>query len=90
MAKSFLQTRIVLLLSHRRDRKMKTLFAIVTLAAAGLVSSGANADTVHHSHRAGVGIVRHMPAASFQSFYQGSGISNDCEGRRVFGVCPVR
>jgi hypothetical protein len=69
---------------------MKTLFAIVTLAVAGLASNGANADAVHRHHRAAAGIVRHAPAASFQSLYQGASVSNDCDGQRVYGFCPLR
>ena len=73
---------------------MRTLFVIAALAA-GLASNVGNADTVHRHHRAGAGITRHtfapVPApTSFQSLYQGGGLSNDCEGQRVFGFCPVR
>jgi hypothetical protein len=90
MAKWLMQKGIVPPLDHREDRNMKTLFAIVALAAAGLASNGANADTVHRHRRADAGIVRHMPAASFQSLYQGGHVANDCDGQRVFGFCPVR
>ncbi|MGO9392683.1 hypothetical protein [Rhodoblastus sp.] len=74
---------------------MKTLFAIAALAAAGLASNGANADSVHRHHRADAGIVRHTSTttanpASFQSLYQGGSVANDCDGQRVFGFCPVR
>jgi hypothetical protein len=70
---------------------MKTLFAIVTLAAAGLASNGANADSVHRHHRANAAVTRQAPAApaSFQGLYQGS-VSNDCDGQRIFGFSPVR
>ncbi len=90
MAKSLVQKGIVPLRNRRKDRNMKTLFAIVTLAVAGLASNGANADTVHRHHRAGARIVNHMPATSFQGLYQAGGVSNDCDGQRVFGFCPVR
>jgi hypothetical protein len=71
---------------------MKTIFAIAALAAAGLASSGVNAESVHRQRS---GIVRHTSAtmadpASFQSLYQGASVANDCDGQRVFGFCPVR
>lgn len=70
------------------------LFAIAALAVAGLASNAANAESVHRHHRAGAQIVRNAPAtshaASFQGLYQGGGVSNDCDGQRVFGFCPVR
>lgn len=74
---------------------MKTIFAIAALAAAGFASNAANADTVHRPHRADAGIVRHAPMAtadraSFQSLYQGGSVSNECDGQRVYGFCPVR
>lgn len=71
---------------------MKTIFAIVALAAAGLASNGANAASAHR-HRAEAGITRHASGVdrmSFQGLYQGGGSSNDCDGQRVFGFCPVR
>jgi len=72
---------------------MKTIFAIAALAAAGLASNGANADTAHR-HHADAGIMRHASGAadraSFQSLYQGGSVANDCDGQRVFGFCPVR
>jgi hypothetical protein len=71
---------------------MRTLFVIAALAAS-LASNGANADTVY-SQRAGAGMryaTEHAPApTSYQSLYQGGDQSNDCEGRRVFGFCPIR
>jgi hypothetical protein len=71
---------------------MKTLFAIVALAA--FAANGANADSVHRHHRAGAGIVRQISAGtsdptSFQSFYQRGSVSQDCQ-ERVFGFFPVR
>jgi hypothetical protein len=72
---------------------MRTLFVIAALAA-GLVSNVANADTVHRHQRAGAGMrytAEPVPSpASYQSLYQGGDLSNDCEGQRVFGFCPVR
>jgi hypothetical protein len=72
---------------------MRTLFVIAALAAS-LASNGANADTVYRHHRAGAGSVSYTSApvapTSFQGLYQGGDRSNDCEGQRVFGFCPVR
>ena len=73
---------------------MRTLFVIAALAA-GLVSNGANADAVYRHHHVGAGIMRYTiaPLAAptrFQSLYQAGDLSNDCEGQRVFGFCPVR
>jgi hypothetical protein len=89
MAKWLMQKGIVPLLNRRENRKMKTIFAIAALVAAGLAANGAKADTVHRQIRAGAEIVRHMPAASFQSLYQRGSVANDCDGQRVFGFCPV-
>jgi len=63
---------------------MKALFPIAALAAAALVSSAANADTVHRHHRAGAGLTHRtsmpapipapMPAPTeFQGLYGGDG-----------------
>jgi hypothetical protein len=87
-----MQKGIVPLLNPREDLNMRTLFVIAALAA-GLASNGANADTVRRHHPADAGILRFAPApapTSFQNLYQGGGLSNDCEGQRVFGFCPVR
>jgi hypothetical protein len=93
MAKSRMQKGIVPLPKRREDRNMKTIFAIVALAAAGLASNGANAASVHR-HRADAEIMRHasgtVDRTSFQSLYQGGSVANDCDGQRVFGFCPVR
>ena len=72
---------------------MKTIFAIVAVAATGLASNGANAASAHR-HRTDAEIMRHasgtVDRTSFQSLYQGDRSSNDCDGQRVFGFCPVR
>ena len=71
---------------------MKKLIAIAALAALGLGAAAANADTLHRHHRAdGRDAAPPMSApTSFQNIYQGDIGSNDCEGPRVFGYCPVR
>jgi hypothetical protein len=79
-------------LNQTEEWNMRSLFAIAALAA-GLASHAANADPVHR-HR-GAGVMRHTttpaPApASFQSLSQDGGLSNDCQGQRIFGFCPVR
>jgi hypothetical protein len=89
MAKWIMQKGIVPLLNPRKDWIMKTLFAIAALAVAGFASNAANADTVHRHHRASAQM-RTAPQASFQSLYQGGSVSNDCDGQRVYGFCPVR
>ena len=72
---------------------MKTLFAIVALAAAGFASNGAIADSVHRHHRGGHEILRQSSATTpdptrFQSLYQPNSVSQDCQ-ERVFGFCPT-
>jgi hypothetical protein len=93
MAKSRLRKGIIPLPKRREDRNMKTIFAIVALAAAGLASNGANAAPAHR-HRADAEIMRAASGTvdrmSFQSLYQGDRGSNICDGQRVFGFCPVR
>jgi hypothetical protein len=93
VAKSRMQKGIFPLPKRREDRNMKTIFAIVALAAAGLASNGANAASAHR-HHAEAGVTRHASATvdrmSFQGLYQGGVSSNDCDGQRVFGFCPVR
>ena len=81
------------LLNQREDWDMRTLFVIAALAA-GLASNSANAGTIHRHQRAGAGMryaTEAVPSpTSYQSLYQGGDLSNDCEGKRVFGFCPVR